>query len=341
MAATIKDVAKLANTSTATVSKVINGSYSISEATAQRVRDAMRELRYTPNKRAQNFAKQASGTVAFVTTLERDTAFTNPHMFEIMSGLQFSLARKGYGMELIGLVEGNCAAVEELMLQKSVDGVVFHAAIMTRELSQLVLKYEFPHVVIGTPNFPSKLCWIDNNNPISGELAAGHLLETGKRRVAYIGGREVDAISESRLKGAKIALNEAHLPMQAHLLLRGESTQEDGYNMAEALLSGTPRPDAIICANNEIALGCMKALNAHKIAIPETIAVVTFDDYPFSRITDPPLTVVNIDVYDLGIQAGKMILDKMRKPNLQFQTFITLPKLIVRGSTVDRFQENS
>ncbi len=334
MATTIKDVAKLANTSTATVSKVINGSYSISEATAERVRAAMQELRYTPNKRAQNFARQASGSVAFVTTLERDTAFKNPHMFEIMSGLQFSLARKGYSTVLIDMAEGNCGAVEELMLQKSVDGVVFHAAIVTRELSQIVLKYEFPHVVIGTPNFPSKLCWIDNNNPISGELAASHLLETGKKRIAYIGGREQDAISEARLKGAKIALNDAHLPIQPHLLLRGESTRQNGYDMTEAMLSSLPRPDAIICANNEIALGCMRALHAHKIAVPKSIAVVTFDDFPFSRITDPPLTVVNIDVYDLGMQAGKMILDKIRKPNLQFQTFITLPKLIVRESTV-------
>ena len=334
MAATIKDVAKLANTSTATVSKVINGSYSISEATVERVRAAMQELKYTPNKRAQNFAKQSSGSVAFVTTLERDTAFKNPHMFEIMSGLQFSLSRKGYSMVLIDMQEGNCAAVEELMLQKSVDGVVFHASIITRELSQLVLRYEFPHVVIGMPNFPSKLCWIDNNNPISGELAADHLLDTGKRRIAYIGGREVDAISEARLKGAKAALSDAHLPMQAHLLLRGESSRQDGYRMTEELLASAPRPDAIICANNELALGCMKALNAHQVNIPSEIAVVTFDDYPFSRITDPPLTVVNIDVYDLGMQAGKMILDKMRKPNLQFQTFITLPKLIARGSTV-------
>lgn len=334
MAATIRDVAKLANTSTATVSKVINGSYSISEATAERVRAAMKELKYTPNRRAQSFAKQASGSVAFVTTLARDVAFQNPHMFEIMSGLQHALARKGYSLVVIDMAEGNCAAVEELMLQKSVDGIVFHAAIVTRELSQLVLKYEFPHVVIGTPNFPSKLCWIDNNNPLSGELAALHLLETGKRRIAYLGGREVDAISEARLKGAKLALNEARLQFLPELILRGESTPEDGLSMTQRLLADVPRPDAIVCANNQIALGCMKALNAQAIRIPHEMAVVSFDDYPYSRITNPPLTVVNIDVYDLGSQAGKMIIDKIKKPNLQFQTYITLPKLIVRESTV-------
>lgn len=336
MATTIKDVAKLADTSTATVSKVINGSYSISEATAERVRAAMRELKYTPNRRAQSFARQASGSVAFVTTLERDVAFQNPHMFEIMSGLQHALARKGYSLVVIDMAEGNCAAVEELMLQKSADGIVFHAAIMTRELSQLILRYEFPHVVIGTPNFPSKLCWIDNNNPLSGELAALHLLETGKRRIAYIGGKEADAISEARLKGAKLAMQEARLKFRDDLLMRGESTIEDGFDMTRRLLSGQMRPDAIVCANNRLALGCINALNAEKVAIPEEIAVVTFDDYPFSRITNPPLTVVNIDVYDLGSQAGKMVIDKIKKPKLQFQTYITLPKLIIRESTKKR-----
>jgi len=336
MATTIKDVAKLADTSTATVSKVINGSYSISEATAQRVRAAMRELKYTPNRRAQSFAKQASGSVAFVTTLERDVAFQNPHMFEIMSGLQHALARKGYSLVVIDMGEGNCAAVEELMLQKSVDGIVFHAAIVTRELSQLVLRHEFPHVVIGTPNFPSKLCWIDNNNPLSGELAALHLLETGKRTIAYIGGKEMDAISEARLKGAKLAMQEARLKFRDDLVMRGDSTIDDGFAMTRTLLNGPTKPDAIVCANNRLALGCINALNANKVAIPDEIAVVTFDDYPFSRITNPPLTVVNIDVYDLGMQAGKMILDKIKKPQLQFQTYITLPKLIIRESTKKR-----
>ncbi len=336
MAATIKDVAKLANTSTATVSKVINGSYSISEATAGRVRAAMRELKYTPNRRAQSFARQASGSVAFVTTLERDVAFQNPHMFEIMSGLQHALARKGYSLVVIDMAEGNCAAVEELMLQKSVDGIAFHAAIVTRELSQLVLKYEFPHVVVGMPNFPSKLCWVDNNNPLSGELAALHLLETGKRLIAYVGGREMDAISEARLKGAKLAMQEARLKFRDDLVVRGESTIADGFDMTQRLLAGQTKPDAIVCANNRLALGCINALHARKVAIPEEIAVVTFDDYPFSRITDPPLTVVNIDVYDLGMQAGKMIIDKIKKPNLQFQTYITLPKLIIRESTMRR-----
>ena len=92
-------------------------------------------------------------------------------------------------------------------------------------------------------------------------------------------------------------------------------------------------PDAIICANNYIAYGCVNALNAHHMKIPEDMGVLTFDDYPFSQILKPKLTVINIDVYDMGMQAGKLILNKMKKPNLQVQFYCTLPSVTEREST--------
>lgn len=91
--------------------------------------------------------------------------------------------------------------------------------------------------------------------------------------------------------------------------------------------------DAIICANNYIAYGCVNALKENAIQIPEEMGVLTLDDYPFSRILEPKLSVVNIDVYDMGMQAGKLILNKMKKPNLQIQFYCTLPSITGRGST--------
>ncbi|MDE6185048.1 MAG: substrate-binding domain-containing protein, partial [Lachnospiraceae bacterium] len=84
---------------------------------------------------------------------------------------------------------------------------------------------------------------------------------------------------------------------------------------------------------NYIAYGCVNALKEHHIKIPEDMGVVTFDDYPFSQILKPKLTVINIDVYDMGMQAGKLILNKMKKPNLQVQFYCTLPSVTEREST--------
>ena len=103
--------------------------------------------------------------------------------------------------------------------------------------------------------------------------------------------------------------------------------------MTTGLLEQKPKPEAIICANNSIALGCVDAIRDKGLRIPQDIGVMSFDDYPFSQITDPPLTVVDINVRDLGIQAGKMLIDIVHHPNMQVQTYVTTSNLLERKST--------
>ncbi len=334
MAVTIKDVAIRAGVSTATVSKVINHIPTISNATVERVNQVMKELNYHPNLRAQNFARKSTHNIIFITNLDRNTAFINPHMFEIMSGLQSILYAKNYTLGILSVNhESQLEVIDRILAEKSADGIVIHASVITREMALRILKAGFPHIVIGYPSFESQLCWIDNNNYLSGEIAAGHLLDQGYHRIAFIGGTEEDRISARRLQGAVTALSDRKSGLSNALIKRGDSTSQDGYRMMEELLEGDWLPDAVICANNHIALGVVKAIKHQNFTIPGQIGVITFDDYPFSRITDPMLTVVNIDVYDVGVQAGKLILNKIKKPNLQVQSYTTLPNLIVREST--------
>lgn len=334
MAVTIKDIAREAKVSTATVSKVINKAPSISEATAEKINRIMKEMNYHPNLRAQNFARRSTRNILFVTKLERNTAFTNPHMFEIMSGLQYALKHKNYTMSILSIGEENGPEeLERIMAGNCADGIVIHASIITKEMAFKILKAGFAHIIIGCPNFESQLCWIDNNNYLSGEIAANHLLEQGYHRIAFVGGAANDMISAHRLQGAMTALSDKRLKLQETHIRRGESTKQEGCRMMEELLGLKPLPDAVICANNHLALGVLKAISAHDLCIPGAIGVISFDDYPFSQIADPMLTVVNIDVYDVGMQAGKLILSKIKRPNLQVQSFTTLPSLIVREST--------
>lgn len=334
MAATIKEVAKKAGTSTATVSKVMNGSYSISQATIERVNQAMKELDYHPNLRARNFAKRATKSVAFVTKLDKNVGFSNPHMFEIMCGLEKTLSEKGYQLIVKSISkEEACEYIKTSIETKMVDGFVIHASVISQELDNLILKESIPHLVIGNPNFNSHLCWIDIDNRLAGEIAAKHLLEKGYRSLAFIGGKEEDKISMHRLSGVFSVLNKHDVIVPRGFMQQGESVCDSGYHMTEQILNKKERPDAIICANNYIAYGCVSALRARKIRIPKEMGVITFDDYPFSTILEPMLTVVDIDVFDMGRQAGKYILQKIRKPNLYIQSYITLPSLIIRKST--------
>ena len=173
MAATIKDVAKLAETSTATVSKVMNGSYSISKETIKRVEWAMKELNYHPNMRARNFVRQSTRSVIFVTSLGRDAGFSNPHMFEIMAGLEEALSEKEYALGIKSLSKRDAIDyVKYVVDTKLADGLVIHASVISKELDMLVEEYKIPHIVIGMPDFQNHFCWIDIDNRLAGEMAA-------------------------------------------------------------------------------------------------------------------------------------------------------------------------
>lgn len=334
MAVTIKDVAKMAGVSTATVSKVMNGSYSISQKTIDHVHEVMEELNYYPNLRARNFARQSTKQVLFLTTLGENAGFFNPHMFEIMSGLECALGKKGYLLSVKNISPLEAPDfVKEVFESKMVDGVVIHASVISRKLDELIRYREIPHIVLGMPDFASHFCWLDIDNKLAGEMAANFLLRCGYQSLAFVGGTDEDKISAHRLAGVLSVLKEYDVIIPKYHLRYGESDCDSGFKMTQEILQNRNLPDAIICANNYIAYGCVNALKENGIRIPEDMGVVTFDDYPFSQILNPKLTVINIDVYDMGIQAGKLILNKMKKPNLQVQFYCTLPSITVREST--------
>lgn len=334
MAVTIKDVAREAGVSVSTVSKVINGHYSISEATAERVRETMRALSYYPNASAQSFARGATRRVTLLTDLCRDIAFENPHMFEIIAGAEEALRRRGYALELRGTDKMDAAeAARDVIVRRSADALVVHVSVMSHALSALLTERRFPHMVLGVPGFSSQVCWVDINHVYSGVLAAEHLLRRGYQRIAFIGGRDYDLSSANRLEGVRRGLADAGRPLGENRIWLGDSTLTDGMRMAGRLLEQSPRPDAIVCANNYLALGCLSALREAGLRIPEDIGLMTFDDYLFSRQTDPPLTTVDIDVRDMGVQAVDLLFSVIRHPNKQVQTYITTSNLIEREST--------
>lgn len=334
MRTTIQDVAKAAGVSISTVSKVLNGHYSISEKTAEHVRQVMREMNYYPSANAQNFASGANRMVVLLANMSPNTAFRNPHMFEIIAGLEEALQKRGYHLILQGTDEASaCGAAEEIISRRSADAIAIHVGVMSHPLSAVLTRSRFPHIVLGMPDFESQVCWIDNSNTYSGTVAATYLLSQGYRRIAFIGGRNYDLGSAHRLQGVKQGRSNSGIRLEEQYIWLGDSTRDDGFQMASKLLDQKPLPDAIICANNYIALGCVEALHRRGIKIPEQIGVMTFDDYPFSQMIEPPLTVVDINVRDMGAQAAKFLVDMIKHPNMQIQTYITTSNVIPRAST--------
>lgn len=338
MSITINDVANEAGVSKSTVSKVLNHWDSISPETVKKVNAAIQKLHYIPNSRAVSFARQSTQNIVYLTNLGKDTAYQNPHMFDIMCGVHHELTGRNYTLTLVDISEESYPgerAIQEIN-RRSADGLIIHGSVVNEELAKHILAENVPHIIIGHPTFENRLCWVDTDHSLAGEYAASHMLACGYTDVLFIGERKSDTISNQRIKGfRKGMLNQKqHVPQ--HRIVYTNATRTGAYESTLHILSGgsLPLPQAIVCANNTLALGVVKALNTLALSIPEDIALLTFDSYPYSSIIDPTLTVIDINVYDMGVQAGSMMIRKLENPDLLIQSFTTLPILIQGESTI-------
>jgi DNA-binding LacI/PurR family transcriptional regulator len=335
MSVTIKDVAREANVSPSTVSKVMNHSPSIPDSTVQHVQEVMQRLHYYPNLQARNFVRRTTMNIAFLTKLAPHIAFENPHMFDILCGVQEVLAKKDYNLSIVGIHElkESTETVKRIIAQKSADGIVVHGSATTGDLANLLLETQFPHILIGKPNFESQICWIDVNHFFSGQLAAEHLCKCGFDRIAFIGGGREDKIFSQRLSGFLSIMEKRGLPVPGEYVKYGDASSENSFKLMNELLACPSRPNAVICEDNAVAFGAIRAIRQCGLKMPEEIGLICFDNYPLSEILDPMPTIVDINVHDMGIQAGTLLLRKIRHPELQVQTFTTMPILKVRSTT--------
>ncbi len=331
MAVTIYDVAKEAGVSIATVSKALNDSYTIPDQTKATIREIADRLGYRPNARAKNFARQASGTVLFITDLYQNIAFENPHMFEIISGIATYLDEKDYSLTLKPLSKQEAPLfIKDIIQQRQADALIIHAHILGTELAAILARVDFPYLVIGKTNFRCNICWIDVNHEQAGQLAANYLMDKGYRRMAFVTGLEDDALSQSRLAGINQVMAEEELSIE---VISNRSPYTLDNEWLERLLSLNPRPEVLLCSNNHLALHCLQQIRRLGLKIPEEIALLTFDNYPFSMLTDPTITAVEVDMHDMGVNAARFVLQRIRKPNLQTQSYCTSPCILEREST--------
>ena len=332
MTATIYDLAKAAGVSISTVSKALNDSYSISEKTKERIREIADSMGYKPNDRARSFARRKNGIILFAADLSRGVGFENPHMFEIVTGVDRCLDEKGYSLVLKHVTQETATeSVKELMLSEEADGIIIHAGVLTKQLAFVLGKEAYPHLIIGKPDFANTLSWIDVSHEEAGQIAANYLLDKGYRRIVFLmGDAENDQISSRRLDGINIVFEEEELSIET---ITGITTYEESRKVTEEILKRDQVPEVILCTNNYLAMGCMQSIRMEKLNIPKDIALMTFDNYPFSMLTEPTLTAIEVDMYEMGTQAARFILQKIKKPNLQTQLFCTTPVLLERDST--------
>ena len=162
---------------------LLNDSYTIPDQTKAAIREIADRLGYRPNARAKNFARQASGTVLFITDFYQNIAFENPHMFEIISGIATYLDGKDYSLTLKPLTKQAAPLyIRDIIQQRQADALIIHAFVLSPELAAILSRVDFPYLVIGKPGFRCSICWIDVNHEQAGQIAANYLLDKGYRR---------------------------------------------------------------------------------------------------------------------------------------------------------------
>lgn len=329
MGVTISDVAKEAGVSTSTVSKVLNNWSSISPETCERVHKAIKTLNYTPNARAVSFAKGKTNTIIFLSNLSKEQAYSNPHMFDILCGARKTLADQGYSLLLMDVPPSENIEdyIEQLISQKIADGIIIHGSLYTAKLDSILLSKNFPHILVGHPGPSSRLCWIETNNGLAGSFAAKHMIECGYERPAFIGGTKSDYISMQRLNGFIGGMYEYGYRIPDEHIGYTDSTIQSGHDTALQMLTSTNPPCAIVCENNIIGLGVMNAIHELGLQLPNDIAFVTFDTFPYAVLINPTPTIIDIDMFDLGNQAALVLLNKIQNPSLLVQSYATLPVL--------------
>ncbi|MFA3784200.1 LacI family DNA-binding transcriptional regulator [Melioribacteraceae bacterium 4301-Me] len=336
MSTTIKDVAKKAGVSIATVSLAIQNNSRISTATRNKVLRVIKELNYHPSRSAKGLVTKTTGNIGFVLT---DDHFlkTEPFYTMIFLGTEFVTRGNNYYV-LLATIKREFTEDDELprfILEQSVDGIIIAGKvpeIFLRKLSS----YNIPLVFVDffPPTGKHSVVMVDNIN--GGFIATKHLIDLGHKNIAFLGADITHPSISERLTGYKQALESSNIKIDPKLIITDEDypARQNGYNAAKRLLEMSKSVTAIFACNDAMAIGVMQYCADNHINIPNDISLVGFDDVEADLMLNPPLTTVRVPKVELGIEAMNMIISMISDKSNHHPKKILVPvELIIRNST--------
>jgi len=327
---TLEMVAAAAGVSRATVSRVVNGSTSVTPEILQAVNDAIVLLDYVPNRMARSLASRRTDVIALIVPESTSTVFADPFFAPVVRGVARTLGETDYTLNLLIASESRPEKTRRYLLGGNVDGalVVSHHA---EDHSYVGLGSALPIVFGGRPVNPdvSDSYYVDVDNRASARTATEHLVSIGRRRIATIAGRQDMPAGLDRLEGWQAALTDAGL--EPGPVAYGAFTQASGAEAAEQLLATGSGFDGLFVANDQMAAGAVQALQARGLRIPEDVAVVGYDDDTFASSLTPPLTTIHQPSADLGAGMADVLVRLIAGEAPPRRTIIPT-RLVLRGS---------
>ncbi|MDQ6421713.1 LacI family DNA-binding transcriptional regulator [Paenibacillus sp. LHD-117] len=326
----IKDVAKQANVSTATVSHVINGTRFVSEETKQKVHQAMDDLNYRINSVARSLRSRKSFVIAFLAPILASET-SNFFFMSVAAGIQSVLKQHQYHLVLSDSHEEEAFETDEIRMLGSqmIDGLIM--APSSRELDYERLFGDYPVIYLDRVPVNCRRDSVVVDNKTVSKEAVQMLIAKGHTRIAYLSGPLTLTTTEERYAGYLDALSEAGIAPDPSLIRIGEVSLASGSNMTESLLQ--EQPTAIFVTDNVMAMGVISYLQEKKINVPDRMAVVAYDEFQWTRITSPPLTVIEQPAFELGVKAAEVMLERIDNATASLQEHRLTAKLIVRQSS--------
>jgi DNA-binding LacI/PurR family transcriptional regulator len=329
----IRAVAKLANVSTATVSRTINEPNKVSPETAKRVRQAIKLTNFYPNTNARALGSGRSNLYGLIIS-----DITNPFFPELVKAFE-DLAVEHDQEVLIANTNYDAERIKVCvtrMLQRKVDGVAIMTSEMDENLVTVFSKQQIPLVFldIGTPS-PGVSC-VRIDYPAGVELAMSHLVGLGHRRIAFLSGPLGLKSARARLEAFRKSRARHRLKIDARMIEEGNHRIDGGHEAMRRILSSGVRPTAVFASNDMTAIGAMGAIAGFGLHVPDDISVIGFDDIQLSAFTIPPLTTVRLSRAEIAEKAFHILLDawvpKDAKPK-KGQEHLLTPTLVLRQST--------
>lgn len=328
----IKDIASLANVSPATVSRVFSSPDMVSKKTLNKVKKVIDEVGYRPNRMGASLRTRKSGNIVAIIP-----DITNPVNAGIIRAIEQGAQSAGYSVLL-----GDTQGLEEreqhyadLVSHGQADGILlFCSRIPFKTDPSKPLFEQLPPMVNGNERIDSdEVVQVAVDNVAAAKQATEYLISLGHKRIAAITGPDDIASSNERLKGYKLALQDAGLGVDDALQLEGNYEVESGMQCASQLLLLPRRPTAIFCFNDDMAIGVMKFLQKQGFVVPDDISVMGFDDINYAQFVSPSLTTVHQPLQEIGDKCIELLLKQLKgqfvEPGRQYLPF----ELKVRGST--------
>lgn len=330
MNVTIYDVAREANVSMATVSRVVNGNPNVKPATRKKVLNTIEQLGYRPNAVARGLASKKTTTVGVIIPDISSIFFS-----ELARGIDDIANMYKYNIILSNSDQNTDKEIQLIntMLEKQVDGIVFMGGKITEEHIQQFKTSPVPIALAATVDPSNTVPSVNIDYEQAAYEATKYLMDNGHAQPAFVSAIEETATNELKYKGYERAVTESKDQLHASYVFKGDYTYDSGIDAAEQLLALEERPSAIFVASDEMALGVIHGVQDQGLRVPEDIEVFGFDNTRLAAMVRPTLSTIVQPMYDIGAVAMRLLTKYMNKEEVQEANVILPHQIIERNST--------